>query len=569
MHDLGQLLCEQSIFTGDDLKMIALQACEQKQSFASQCLEFEGVDSSALLSVLSQHFAFPRIDLSACDLSILILQECHHDCLSGLPLLILSESDLYIAIAVADPTLPILYDLPKILNKDVHVVLASRRALDEKIQAVSKHQQGGMDDFMRDDDDDFEDFNDLDISSYTGADDVSAADIDVNDTPVVKFVNKVLMDAIRSSSSDIHIEPYEKTYRVRYRQDGILHEVAKPPLKLSSAIVARLKVMSNLDISERRVPQDGRFKLHLSKRKSIDFRISTCPTLYGEKVVMRILDSSDALLGTEELGFEEGQTRIFLEQVKASHGMILVTGPTGSGKTVTLYNALGMLNDTEKNISTIEDPVEINMEGVNQVPVNIKTGMTFAGALRSFLRQDPDIIMLGEIRDLETAEIAVKAAQTGHLVLSTLHTNSAPETITRMLNMGVASFNIASSVNVVIAQRLVRRLCQKCKKKRDIPDKALLEAGFTASQIKEGIDVYEPNGCVHCSHGKGYKGRMGIYEVMPINRDMGRLIMDGGNALQIAEFAEKQGMISLRTSGLNKVKLGLTTLAEVNRVVTL
>jgi type IV pilus assembly protein PilB len=385
---------------------------------------------------------------------------------------------------------------------------------------------------------------------------------------VVRFVNKMLLDAIKGGSSDIHFEPYEKSYRVRFRTDGILHVVATPPSNLGTRLAARLKVMSELDISERRVPQDGRIKMKLSKTRAIDFRVNTLPTLWGEKIVLRILDPSSAKMGIEALGFEEDQQTLFLEALSRPQGMILVTGPTGSGKTVSLYTGLNILNTQERNIATAEDPVEINLEGINQVNVNNRVGLDFAAALRSFLRQDPDVVMVGEIRDLETAEIAVKAAQTGHLVLSTLHTNSAAETLTRLRNMGVPAFNLATSVNLIIAQRLARRLCTGCKQPIEVPRDTLLAEGFTEAQIDAGFDVYEPNvkGCAKCKD--GYKGRVGIYEVVKINRDMSRIIMEDGNSIELSTKARELGFNDLRMSGLVKVIQGVTSLAEVNRVTT-
>ena len=385
-----------------------------------------------------------------------------------------------------------------------------------------------------------------------------------DDTPIVKFVNKVLVDAIRKGASDIHFEPYEDDYRVRLRIDGILKQAAKMPVKLNGRITARLKVMAQLDIAEKRVPQDGRIKLNLSKTKQIDFRVSTLPTLFGEKVVLRILDGSAAKLGIEKLGYEPDQQKLFMDAVHKPYGMVLVTGPTGSGKTVSLYTALGILNDEQRNISTVEDPVEIRLPGVNQVQQNTKRGMTFAAALRSFLRQDPDIIMVGEIRDLETAEIAVKAAQTGHMVLSTLHTNDAPQTIARLMNMGIAPYNITSSVTLVIAQRLARRLCEKCKKPIDLPENALLAEGFTADEIHAGLKLFEASGCDDCTN--GYKGRTGIYQVMPMSEQIQEIVLAGGNALEIAEASKRSGVRDLRQSALLKVKQGVTSLAEINRV---
>ncbi|KAB7763728.1 type IV-A pilus assembly ATPase PilB [Xanthomonas sp. LMG 12461] len=384
------------------------------------------------------------------------------------------------------------------------------------------------------------------------------------DTPVVKFVNKVLVDAIRRGASDIHFEPYEDDYRVRLRIDGLLKSVAKAPVKLNQRIAARLKVMAQLDIAEKRVPQDGRIKLNLSKNKQIDFRVSTLPTLFGEKIVLRILDGSAAKLGIDKLGYEPEQQKLFLDAIHKPYGMVLVTGPTGSGKTVSLYTALGILNDDTRNISTAEDPVEIRLPGVNQVQQNNKRGMTFAAALRSFLRQDPDIIMVGEIRDLETAEIAIKAAQTGHMVLSTLHTNDAPQTIARLMNMGIAPYNITSSVTLVIAQRLARRLCNNCKRPVQLPEKALLAEGFTEAEIAAGVQLYEAVGCDECT--EGYKGRTGIYQVMPMNDEIAAIVLQGGNAMDIASAAQKIGVKDLRQSALLKARNGITSLAEINRV---
>jgi type IV pilus assembly protein PilB len=386
---------------------------------------------------------------------------------------------------------------------------------------------------------------------------------DSEDQPIISFINKMLHDAIRKGASDLHFEPYEKSYRIRFRIDGILHEVASPPVALSTRLSARLKVMSRLDIAEKRVPQDGRIKLKLSQKKSIDFRVSTLPTLWGEKIVMRILDSDSAMLGIDILGYEPEQKQLYLNALAQPQGMILVTGPTGSGKTVSLYTGLNILNTEETNISTAEDPVEINLPGINQVQVNPRAGLTFPSALKAFLRQDPDVIMVGEIRDLETAEIAIKAAQTGHLVLSTLHTNSAPETLTRLLNMGVPAYNVASSVTLIIAQRLARRLCNHCKAGEQLPEQEALKQGFTASQVSQ-LKLFKPVGCDHCTG--GYKGRLGIYEVLPITAQIAAKIMAGANSLDIAAQAQIEGFPNLRQSALKKAAAGLTSLAEVNRV---
>ena len=390
-----------------------------------------------------------------------------------------------------------------------------------------------------------------------------SAQPDKEDQPIITFINKILLDAIRKGASDLHFEPYEKAYRIRFRIDGILNEVASPPVALATRLSARLKVMSRLDIAEKRIPQDGRIKLKLSAKKSIDFQVSTLPTLWGEKIVMRILDSDSAMLGIDVLGYEPEQKQRYLDALAQPQGMILVTGPTGSGKTVSLYTGLNILNTEETNISTAEDPVEINLPGINQVQVNPRAGLTFASALKAFLRQDPDVVMVGEIRDLETAEIAIKAAQTGHLVLSTLHTNSAPETLTRLLNMGVPAYNVASSVSLIIAQRLARRLCPKCKQPEHIPPAELIRQGFREDQLDK-ITIFKPVGCEHCTG--GYKGRVGIYEVMPISPKMADIIMENGNSLDIASQAQLEGINNLRQSGLIKAAAGVTSLAEVNRV---
>jgi type IV pilus assembly protein PilB len=386
-----------------------------------------------------------------------------------------------------------------------------------------------------------------------------------DDAPIIVYINKILMDAIKRGASDLHFEPYEHMYRIRFRIDGVLHEIANPPIGLESRISARIKVMSQMDLAEKRKPQDGRIKLKINKKKSIDFRVSTLPTLWGEKVVMRILDSSSAMLGIDVLGYEKEQKELYLAALAQPQGMILVTGPTGSGKTVSLYTGLNILNKPERNISTAEDPVEINLVGVNQVQINVRADMTFANALRAFLRQDPDIVMVGEIRDLETAEISIKAAQTGHLVLSTLHTNSAPETLTRLINMGVPCYNIASSVTLIIAQRLARRLCHHCKEPETLPQEELLRLGYLEADIPN-LKLFKGVGCEHCT--EGYKGRVGIYEVMPITPNIAQIIMRSGNSLEIAEAAEKEGINNLRKSGLKKAASGVTSLVEINRVTS-
>ncbi len=458
-------------------------------------------------------------------------------------------------IAISDPgNHQAVADIQFSSGMTVEPLLVEDDKLGQAIDKLYESATGGLDGM-----DDVElDGLDLESTEAKGP----AQNDEADETPVVRFVNKMLLDAIKGGSSDLHFEPYEKMYRVRFRTDGVLHEVAKPPIQLRDRISARLKVMASMDISERRKPQDGRIKLKVSANKSIDFRVNTLPTLWGEKIVMRILDSSSAKMGIDALGYEEDQKQLYLDALKQPQGMILVTGPTGSGKTVSLYTGLNILNTIDVNISTAEDPVEINLEGINQVNVNPKQGMDFTTALRAFLRQDPDVIMVGEIRDLETAEIAIKAAQTGHMVMSTLHTNSAAETLTRLRNMGVAAFNLATSVNLIIAQRLARKLCA-CKEEIKVPDEVLLKEGFKPEQIGT-FKVYGPKGCDNCNG--GYKGRVGIYEVVKSTPALQRIIMEDGNSLDIDTQMRKDGFNSLRTSGLLKVIQGVTSLAEVNRV---
>jgi type IV pilus assembly protein PilB len=463
-------------------------------------------------------------------------------------------------IAVSDPTnIQALDEIKFNTGLSTDAILVD----DSKLRAAIDKYLESQDTTMGDLDD--ADLEGVETESGEGEDDdgaVSATDVD--DAPIVKYVNKMLLDAIRGGASDIHFEPYEKIYRVRYRTDGILKEVSRPSIKLAPKISARVKIMAQLDISERRVPQDGRIKMKLSKTKAIDFRVNTLPTLWGEKIVLRILDPSQAKLGIDVLGYEEDQKQLYMDALAQPQGMILVTGPTGSGKTVSLYTGLNILNTPGINISTAEDPAEINLEGINQVNVNNRVGLGFAEALRAFLRQDPDVIMVGEIRDLETANIAIKAAQTGHLVLSTLHTNSAAETLTRMMNMGVPAFNIATSVSLIIAQRLGRRLCSSCKQPSDVPKDVLLKEGFTQEQIDTGFTLYRPKGCDKCNG--GYKGRVGIYEVVKITDELASMIMEEASSIKIAKQAQAEGFRNLRQSALLKVIEGVTSLEEANRV---
>ncbi|MDN3653581.1 type IV-A pilus assembly ATPase PilB [Thalassotalea ponticola] len=528
------------------------------RSVVDYLINKEKLSALELIGVLSKSFGIPVVNLKKLDLTLLpdglrndkLIQK-HR----ALPLY-LRGGILYVA--VSDPTnVDALEELQFNTGYSTEMVLADDTTLNATIESILEDEQSALD------------ISDLDADELgsIAVEDTEKQDDDPqggeNDAPIVVYINKILLDAIKKGASDLHFEPFEKKFRIRFRVDGILTEVATPPVNLASRMTARLKVMSKLDIAERRVPQDGRIKLALTKNKSIDFRVSTLPTMWGEKVVMRILDSSSAELGIDILGYEEDQKALYLDALSKPQGMILVTGPTGSGKTVSLYTGLNILNTEERNISTAEDPVEINLEGVNQVQINNKAGLTFAEALKSFLRQDPDIVMVGEIRDLETAEIAIKAAQTGHLVLSTLHTNSAAETLTRLLNMGVPSYNVASSVSLIIAQRLARRLCNHCKEVDDTSPQALIELGFNPDEVND-ITIYRPKGCDECT--KGYKGRVGIYEVMKISEENAKLIMDGASSLDIAEQAQKEGYNNLRQSALLKAKAGVTSLAEVSRV---
>ena len=531
---------------------------KKKVPLVSYLVEQKLVDGNIIATAGAEEFGIPLLDIEAVELDADVTKLVDEKLVRQHHALPLFKRGNRLFVAVSDPTnLQALDEIKFHVGANTEAILVEEGKLKDVIEKAMAANDTSLAELSGN-----ADLDDLDIG---GAEDEheDEGNVDADDAPVVRFVNKVLLDAINSGASDIHFEPYEKTYRVRYRRDGILKEIATPPVALNRRISARLKVLSRLDISERRIPQDGRMKMKLSKNRAIDFRVNTCPTLFGEKIVLRILDPSSAQLGIDALGYEEDQKQLYMEALAQPQGMILVTGPTGSGKTVSLYTGLNILNTEDRNISTAEDPAEINLPGVNQVNVDNKVGLTFAAALKAFLRQDPDIIMVGEIRDLETAEIAIKAAQTGHLVLSTLHTNDAPQTLSRMLNMGVAPFNIASSVSLIIAQRLARRLCNNCKKPIDIPREALLEEGFREDEL-DGLRVYRPEGCDQCDN--GYKGRVGIYQVMPVSEEMQRIIMENGNSMQIADQAAKEGINDLRRSGLLKVKQGVTSLEEVNRV---
>jgi type IV pilus assembly protein PilB len=519
-------------------------------------------DAREIAIAASQEFGVPLLDLESIQPDLDIVKLVSDKLLAKHRVLPLIKRGKRLFVAVSDPTnLHALDEIKFQTGLSIEAVIVE----EDKLQKIASKAIEQADTQMPGlADDDSLDLENLDI---TGGDEDLEKDTvgrdDVEDAPIVRFVNKVLLDAIKKGASDIHFEPYEKTYRIRLRLDGYLKELATPPVQLGIKLAARLKVMSRLDIAERRVPQDGRIKMRISKNRAIDFRVSTCPTLFGEKIVARILDPSSAMLGIEALGYEPEQRALYLNALAQPHGMILVTGPTGSGKTVSLYTGLNILNKEDTNISTAEDPAEINLPGVNQVNVNPKVGLTFASALRAFLRQDPDVIMVGEIRDLETAEIAIKAAQTGHLVLSTLHTNDAPKTLTRLIDMGVKPYAIATSVSLIIAQRLARKLCNNCKTPIDMPPEALLKEGFTEAEIDAGIKIYKPVGCGSCTD--GYKGRSGLYQVMPVSEEIQRIILQDGNAVDIAAQAAAEGIWDLRRSGLEKVKAGLTSLEEINQ----
>lgn len=555
---LARRLVRDNLITDQQAEQTYQEALKKRTSYVTHLVEKKILGSEEIAVAASQEFGVPLLDLDAFDLQNIPVKLVEEKLIRLHRALPLFKRGNRLFLGVSDPTnLQSLDEIKFHTGLTTEAVVVEEAKLGQAIDKALQANDTSMSDLLDGD------LESLDVTIDDGEQKRDDGDMDIDDAPVVRFVNKVLLDAINSGASDIHFEPYEKTFRVRFRQDGMLNEVASPPVNIANRLTARVKVMSRMNIAERRVPQDGRIKMVLSRNRSIDFRVNTCPTLYGEKIVLRILDPTSAQVGIEALGFEEDQRKAFLAAIKKPYGMVLVTGPTGSGKTVSLYTALNMLNQPDVNISTVEDPVEIQVPGINQVNQNQKTGLTFAEALRAFLRQDPDIVMVGEIRDLETAEIAVKAAQTGHLVLSTLHTNDAPQTLTRLANMGVPAFNIASSVLLIMAQRLARRLCPHCKAPDDLPKEALLEEGFTEEDLNE-LTVYKPVGCDRCT--RGYKGRVGIFQVMPVSEEMGRIIMEGGNSLQLAKQAAKEGVKNLRQSGLKKVKAGVTSLEEINRV---
>ncbi len=563
LNSLARRLVKEGILSEEKAIDAMAAAQQEKVTLGSYLVGKELVDGMIIAQAAADEFGCPLFDLSTFNLEHAPKDAIDTKLLSKHKVLPLVRRGKKLFIGIADPTnLRALDEIKFHTNLNVEPIVVEERALSELVHGFVEAQEEPLGGGFGDLDDDSLDALEVEAVDQDG-DKGGEVTPDGDDAPVVRFVNKVLLDAIRGGSSDIHFEPYEKTYRVRFRTDGILHEVAKPPKAISGQLAARLKIMSEMDISERRVPQDGRIKMKLSKNRAIDFRVNTLPTLWGEKIVLRILDPSSAQMGIDALGYEPEQKDMYMHALSQPQGMILVTGPTGSGKTVSLYTGLNILNTPETNISTAEDPVEINLEGINQVAVNARVGLDFATALRSFLRQDPDIVMVGEIRDLETAEIAIKAAQTGHLVLSTLHTNSAAETLTRLRNMGVPSFNIATSVSLIIAQRLARRLCAECTVPAELPHEVMLEAGFSEEQIATAT-INKPVGCARCN--KGYKGRTGIYEVVRITPEIAQIIMEDGNSLEIAAQQRKHGFNSLRQSALIKCAQGLVSLEEVNRV---
>jgi type IV pilus assembly protein PilB len=559
---LPQRLVQDGVVDESGMHAALQAAAEKKTSFVTQLIAGGAVKSRDIAITAATEYGVPLFDLDALSIDLEAVRMVSDKLLAKHRVLPLFKRGKRLFLGVADPTnLHAIDEIKFQTSLAVEAIVVEDDKLQKKLDKAIEQFDSQMPSLG---DDEAVDLESLEVS---GGDDEVGSEVtrdDVEDAPIVRFVNKVLLDAIRRGASDVHFEPYEKMFRVRLRMDGVLKEVAQPPVQLTGKIAARLKVMARLDIAERRVPQDGRIKMRLSKTRAIDFRVSSCPTLYGEKIVLRILDPSQAMLGIEALGYEPFQKDLYLKHLAKPQGMILVTGPTGSGKTVSLYTGLNILNREDLNISTAEDPAEINLPGVNQVNVNNKVGLTFASALRAFLRQDPDIVMVGEVRDLETAEIAIKAAQTGHLVLSTLHTNDAPQTLTRLVDMGVKPYAIATSVSLIIAQRLARRLCTQCKQPLEVPAEALRKEGFHEADIANGIKIYAPKGCGSCTD--GYKGRVGLYQVMEVSEEIGRIIMTGGNALDITRQSAKEGVWDLRRSGLEKVKAGLTSLEEINSV---
>ncbi|HEX5276693.1 MAG TPA: type IV-A pilus assembly ATPase PilB [Fluviicoccus sp.] len=558
---LAKRLVMEGVVDANAMQKALVEAQREQISLVTYLVNNKLAKAAQIAWTMADEFGDPLIDLDLIDPDLIpkdILDEKIIRKYNALPIF---KRGKRLFVAMSDPTRLDAIDAIRFnTGMTVETIVAEE---DRLLKLIERILEGSSNKAFEGLDDDLENLDITGGEEDSGGKDSGGSSAE-DDAPIVKYINKILLDAIKMGASDLHFEPYEKSYRIRFRVDGVLREITRPPVQLSTKLSARLKVMSQMDISERRVPQDGRIKLKLSKTRAIDFRVNSMPTLFGEKLCLRILDPSSASLGIDMLGYEPDQKALFMGALEKPQGMLLITGPTGSGKTVSLYTGLNILNTVENNISTAEDPVEINLEGINQVNVNPKVGLTFASALKAFLRQDPEIIMIGEIRDLETAEIAVKAAQTGHMVMSTLHTNSAPETLTRLRNMGVPSFNIATSVNLVIAQRLARRLCSACKKPMDVPRASLIEMGYTEADLDTGFVVYEPVGCDQCRD--GYKGRVGIYEVMKVTPKIARIIMEEGNSIQIAEAAMSEGFPDLRRSGLKKVMAGVTSLTEVNRV---
>ncbi|HEY4375072.1 MAG TPA: type IV-A pilus assembly ATPase PilB [Burkholderiales bacterium] len=557
LSGIARALVQAGRISANEADGLMTQAKSAHISFIEQMIASKKMSARDVAQFASETFGYPLLDIAAYDPAQMLKEAIDKKIIQQHRVIALNKRGNRLAVAISDPTNTAALDQIKFQTSlAIDPVVVEDDKLAKILSAAAA--ENPVTEMMDVGDDDLN-LEFTDEEQMAKAEEASMPDVD--DAPVVRFLQKMLMDAIREGASDLHFEPYEKTYRIRYRVDGILREVANPPLAIKEKLASRIKVISKLDISEKRVPQDGRMKLVLSKNRAIDFRVSTLPTLFGEKIVMRILDPSQATLGIDALGYEPEEKERLLAAVHRPYGMVLVTGPTGSGKTVSLYTCLNLLNQPDINISTAEDPAEINLPGVNQVNVNDRAGLTFAAALKSFLRQDPDIIMVGEIRDLETADISIKAAQTGHMVFSTLHTNDAPTTLTRMMNMGVAAFNIASSVILITAQRLARRLCT-CRQPTEIPEEALLEAGFNQEDLDGSWKPMKPVGCERCK-GSGYKGRVGIYQVMPISEEIQRIILSHGTALDIADQAGREGVRSLRESGLVKVKQGLTSLEEV------
>lgn len=554
-------LVEDGHMTAANMQNAIDAAKKAKQDIVAHLIEQHRLSPLTIAESISVEFGEPLFDLAVYDVGLLPRELTDNKLIQKHRVVPLTQRGQILYVATSNPTNIDALDAIRFNTKlNIEPIIVEHTKLEKLIE----QHFGDSSSFDFGDSEDFD--LDIDVNQDSPQEDDDASP-QGDESPIVKYINKLLIDAIRMGASDLHFEPYEKMYRVRYRVDGVLRQIANPPLQMANRLASRLKVMSQMDISEKRMPQDGRIKLKLSKTKAIDFRVNSLPTLFGEKLVLRILDPSSAMLGIEALGYEDDQKALFMEALEKPQGMLLITGPTGSGKTVSLYTGLNILNTEDTNISTAEDPVEINLEGINQVNVNPKTGLTFSAALKAFLRQDPDVIMVGEIRDLETAEIAIKAAQTGHMVMSTLHTNSAPETLTRLRNMGVPSFNIATSVNLVIAQRLARRLCSQCKAPVDIPKQSLIELGFTEQDLANpDLQIFQPIGCAECR--EGYKGRVGIYEVMKVTPAISQIIMEDGNALQIAAASEKAGFDNLRRSGLKKVMQGITSLQEINRVTS-